>query len=93
MTPEEIKIEESAERHYNELPYENSKYSFITGAKSQVAKEYHTKGMYTEEEVDKIVRRAYQFGFEGGMYENTDFITHQHDCNSITKWFEKNKKK
>ena len=65
MTPEEKKIEEAADNHHyfginapigsrNRANFEQKKESFIAGAKSDAAKNYWQKGMYTEEEVDAL---------------------------------------
>lgn len=58
--------------------------SFIKGAKSPEAKAFHTKGMYSEEEVVKLFE---QYQSEFSLYRNiqvtnVDFLT----------WFEQNKK-
>ena len=54
------KIEETAKRHayenmdnLNDSLYESS---FISGALSDEAKEYHTDGMYTKLDIDEIVK-------------------------------------
>ena len=102
MTPEEIKIEEAARIHANlkegfdreEEEYYNhgainAYESFKAGVTSEIAKEYWQENMYSKEDVDKIVRESYNYGFEGDLYERTDFSTKQHDCNSINKFIEK----
>lgn len=95
MTPEEIKIEEAAEKHYNELPYENSRYSFISGAKSSEAKEYHTKGMYTEEELNPLFDEC--FNLIGYIDTPVGRKKYPEDVinmvKSIKQWFKQNKNK
>ena len=44
---------------------------------------------YTHEEVEKLCKRAYDFGFEGGVHENTEMYSKQHDSNSIREWLAK----
>lgn len=52
MTTEEKKIEEAAKSQEGVLNG-SLKFAFIKGAKSDAAKEYHTKGMYTQEQLDE----------------------------------------
>lgn len=70
------------EDYYN--PSAPKYHSFIEGAKSEVAKEYHTKNMYSEEEVKNLIQIAWATASAYGEYTNSK------DCND---WFEHNKKK
>lgn len=49
------------------------------------------KRMYSEEEVKSLANKAYKYGFQGGVYENTDSWKKQHGVDSFDKWFELNK--
>lgn len=60
--------------------------SFINGAKSQAAKDFHTQGMYSEEEVKKIA--LYFFSFNLWPHINTDRPTE----NNFDIWFTDYKK-
>lgn len=57
MTPEEKKIEKAANNYIkhsaNNMGIEKT--AFIEGAKSDAAKEYHTKGMWSNEEVRELM--------------------------------------
>lgn len=68
---------------------ENSRLSiWMDGIKSEVAKAYHTKGMYSEEEVVNILNKLmsnYLFYGNGIFNKENPF--------SISEWFEQNKKK
>jgi len=59
--------------------YEYNKQSFINGIKSEVAKEYHTQNMYTEEEVLTIISKLGEFDSMSSSW--------------LSAWFKKNKKK
>lgn len=70
--------------------YENKKQSFIHGAKSEAAKEFHQQGMYSEEEVLKLLVDNLEVyldwvddGLRGKLCEKPKF----------SEWFEQNKKK
>lgn len=60
--------------------YENKKQSFMHGAKSEAAKEFHQQGMYSEQEVLHLINEAFLIGVK-------DWGT-----DSLYAWFEKNKK-
>ena len=64
---------------------------FINGAKSLVAKEYWQQGMYSEEEVYKLIYQAETIGFGNARrYDEEGFQAEQID---IREWFNENKKK
>lgn len=54
--------------------------SFINGAISDAAREFHQEGMYSEDEVKVLIKKAIIYKFEN-MFINVD------------TWFERNKKK
>ena len=66
--------------------------AYVTGVKSQKAKEFHTKGMYSEEEVYHMFQKYGRDRLEeelrilGGAMESFEVFT-------IDEWFEQNKKK
>ena len=66
--------------------------TFIQGAKSNSAKEFHQAGMYTEEEVRKFASEAYFKGASDQVLFEEFHTIQQHD-DSFSKWFEQNKKK
>jgi hypothetical protein len=60
--------------------YTNAVTAITDVVKSDAAKEYHTKGMYTEAEVEELCRDIY--------------VESSHNrYNSFEEWFEHNKKK
>ena len=68
----EKKIKEAACKHADECcdrfaednsTWMNRKWNFIDGVKSNVAKEYHTQNLYTEEEVKEFIKNAYSYGY------------------------------
>ena len=101
MTVEERTIEQAAIKESFRKFGKNScespsclqyKLGFIVGAKSPEAKEFHTKGMYSEEEVHQMFQK---YGIDrieeelrilGGAMESFEAFT-------IDEWFELNKKK
>ena len=108
MTPEEIKIEEAARIHANlkegfdraEEEYYNHEAinayeSFKAGVKSPEAKEYHTKGMYTEEELNPLFDEC--FNLIGYIDTPVGRKKHPEDVinmvKSIKQWFKQNKNK
>ena len=87
MTVEERAIEQAAKDEYEDFlltAREQSlgKSAFIIGAKSPEAKAFHTKGMYSEEEVREII-------------DQIDDLYRPYHRNNILGWeyFEQNKKK
>lgn len=88
MTPEEQKIEEAAKKYANVCyNYIASLIGFTKGALSQEAKEYHTKGMYTEEEVRNLfIERCKALSTKHDKFQQ--FLLKQD-----LEWFEQNKKK
>ena len=91
MNELEKKIEEAADNHHyfginapigsrNRANFEQKKESFIAGAKSDAAKNYWQKGMYTEEEVKELFRKF--------VIENTNI-----SLIVAGNWLNKNKKK
>ena len=104
MTPElEKKIEEAADNHHyfginapigsrNRANFEQKKESFIAGAKSDAAKNYWQKGMYTEEEVLAL----FENWLNTKINEELMVISGELDCLEgviFSDWFERNKKK
>ena len=79
MTVEEENINKAAQEHRNNP---NPTIAFISGAKSPEAKAFHTKGMYSEEEVREII-------------DQIDDLYRPYHRNNILgwEWFEQNKKK
>ena len=55
----ERKIEEAAIKLSSGRNYRDLQLGFITGAKSKEAKEYHTQGMYSEEEVLSLMIKSH----------------------------------
>lgn len=49
-----------------------------------------TKDSWNREEVKELCRRAYNYGFNGGLYEHSDMRSMQHDCNTFNDWIEEN---
>lgn len=105
MTPEEKKIEEVANNH---CLYERgncdeddrlcnlSDHMFVIGAKSDAAKEYWQKGMYTEEEVLLLLKRVgKEISYPETYYEpsDTDENNDKYFDSEIEDWFNQNKKK
>lgn len=93
ITPEEKKLEEAAKIQFPETDIEEYylmaetaflQPAFIIGAKSDAAKAYWQKGMYTEEEVFKLVTYAAERAQDNHM---------QFPYQWISDWFEQNKKK
>lgn len=62
------------------------KISFEKGAKSPEAKAFHTKGMYSEEEVKNTIR-------EFGHHINRKYNPQHPIVGEVNEWFEQNKKK
>lgn len=93
MVDLEKQIEEAADLKYTKLsanpPYceikeKSAIRGFVEGAKSEAAKAYHTKGMYSEDEAKKLALLAAEHAQDYHMkfpYEWFD------------EWFEQNKKK
>jgi len=73
-------IEQAAEKFANTLQYGlyDNEIAFIAGANSPEAKELHTKGMYSEEEVKKLILK---YSNKPNSYQVTG-----------EEWFEHNKK-
>lgn len=66
LNDEEIKINNDALNYLTEyIDTPNLKQAFIVGAKSESAKTYHTKGMYSEERVIKLLQQ-YRFDLSSG---------------------------
>lgn len=87
----EDKISEAGTEFSNKYPNMiGAGLSFMIGIKSDIAKEYHTQGLYTEEEVKNIVYNAYRFGRSQEAYQTAKNIEHRE---TIDIWFETNKKK
>ena len=87
MTVEERAIEQAAKDEYENFLLTDreqslGKSAFIIGAKSPEAKAFHTKGMYSEEEVREII-------------DQIDDLYRPYHRNNILgwEWFEQNKKK
>lgn len=87
MTVEEKAIEQAAKDEYENFLLTDreqslGKSAFIIGAKSPEAKAFHTKGMYSEEEVREII-------------DQIDDLYRPYHRNNILgwEWFEQNKKK
>ena len=87
MTVEEKAIEQAAKYEYEDFLLADreqslGKSAFIVGAKSPEAKSFHTKGMYSEEEVREII-------------DQIDDLYRPYHRNNILgwEWFEQNKKK
>jgi hypothetical protein len=82
-------IEKAAKEKYI---FSEFKTAFIEGAKSEVAKAYHTQGMYSEEEVQSLCKKTWREAFRYGVNEN---YSHSKlaDCNTFNAWFTQNKKK
>jgi len=81
-------IELAAKEYFDSLCINQKSYlyptkGFIAGAKSEAAKTFHTKGMYTEEEVKRLCSEAY--------VKSPD--DHDNMIEYFEKWFDKNKKK
>lgn len=72
---EDKALEDAAERHANKYYDKNSeeesinwinrKFNFLDGAKSPEAKAYHTKGMYTEEDMKLAFETGRNFQLTG----------------------------
>lgn len=98
MTPElEKKIEQAAKLYCQDLYHGEFltmviKEVFILGAKSPEAKEYWQKGMYTEEEVKKLIALKYMRDYNDEYPEYLS-MTIEESLNEIGDWFEQNKKK
>ena len=91
MTPKEKFVERSATAYAdkctgNENDHYNTKLTFIHGAQSDAAKEFHTKGMYTEEEVRRLVWEARIF------YHEYSHLPFSFIGGKFNEWFEQNKK-
>lgn len=100
-------IEEAAEEYAENscsLLYDKDKYSkyeiieftktdFITGAKSQASKDFHTQGMYSEEEFKMAFKAGENFGRQEVLWD-MDRLT-QEECthNDYDVWFEDYKKR
>ena len=72
------------EKQIEEFSYTNSttyseREAIVIGIKSEVAKEYHTQNMYTEEEVLTIISKLDEFDSMSSSW--------------LSAWFKKNKKK
>ena len=90
MTMEEQAIEQAARDAYASYANDPVKKhlfipkvsAYVTGVKSQKAKEFHTKGMYSEEEVMEIINQI-------------DDLYRPYHRNNILgwEWFEQNKKR
>ena len=92
MTTEEKKIEEAAKDHclYDRNICEEddalcnlSEQMFILGAKSNAAKEYHTKGVFTEEQCYRKLHNLMTDIKLNGVAINDD--------TDLKQWFDKNK--
>ena len=92
MTTEEKKIEEAAKDHclYDRNICEEddalcnlSEQMFILGAKSDAAKEYHTKGMFTQEQVFKLLKES-QYAYHKHQHPESIF--------DLKQWFYDNAK-
>ena len=97
MTIEERAIEQAAKDEYENFLLTDreqslGKSAFIVGAKSPEAKAFHTKGMYSEEEVYQMFQKygrdriEEKLGILCGAIESFETFT-------IDEWFEQNKKK
>lgn len=102
MVDLEKQIEEAADLKYTTLsanpPYCEIKgkaaiRGFVEGAKSDAAKAYHTKGMYTLQQVSDFIEDEYD--------NYLDYLLENNRCSrrgsktylSFADWFEQNKKK
>lgn len=71
---------------------------FVAGAKSEAAKEYWQQGMYSEEEVLKLIRQAFQGARTKRRAElkvGYDYVTglkRKYLYPDAKEWFEQNKK-
>ena len=83
MTVEEENINKAAQEHRNNP---NPTIAFISGAKSPEAKAFHTKGMYSEEEVKVMIK-------EFGYHINRKYNPQHPIVGEVNEWFEQNKKK
>ena len=86
MTQEELKIEEAAkiESGYTIKTFLKI---WINGAKSEAAKEYHTKGLYTPEEVLEIIWKSRE------VYTNFKDTPFKYLKLNVINWFNISKKK
>jgi hypothetical protein len=74
-------IEEAAKQYAKSQGDDNSFNHFSMGAHSQASKDFHTQGMYSEEDVNKILTSLYEDTLNTDSYICTDL------------WFEEHKKK
>ena len=86
MIVEERTIEQAAKDEYENFLLTDreqslGKSAFIIGAKSPEAKEFHTKGMYDDDDVWKLLNKY------------LDYQEHGLDNMTTIEWFEQNKKK
>ena len=86
MTVEERAIEQAAKDEYENFLLTDreqslGKSAFIIGAKSPEAKAFHTKGMYSDDDVWKLLNKY------------LDYQEHGLDNMTAIEWFEQNKKK
>lgn len=66
---------------------------FIQGAKSDAAKAYHTKGMYSEEEVICLLGEHLNVNLDWVIQSIDDPKWGRQNKPNFTEWFEQNKKK
>ena len=85
-------LENAAIVYANKYPEINGAgLAYLDGAKSEAAKEYHTKGMYSEEEVKSLLNKAFSdIGYTIRIDSYPDGTLQQ--AFGLDKWFEKNNK-
>lgn len=99
MVDLEKQIEETAEMYAYDISVDFSSLarinSFIEGAKSEAAKAYHTKGMYSEEDLIEAIK----FTISQWISDNERMEPDHRDLvrsfihQDLPVWFEQNKKK